>query len=198
MDKHRQPKSPLDYVRAYIAKSVSILQNISEEEIVSLIALLKEARDYKGQVLLCGNGGSATTATHLASELGKEASLGQPKRFRVLSLTDNISWLTSLANDLDYSQIFVEQLKNYGQAGDLLLAFSSSGNSVNVLEAVTWANENKLITIGITGANGGKLAKLSTHSIHVASNHTGHIQEGHFLIQHLISYYFLETNPQLT
>ena len=195
MNKHRQSKAPIDYVRAYITKSVLILQNISAEEIVSLIELLKSTRDHKRQVFLCGNGGSATTATHLASELGKEASLGQPKRFRVLSLTDNISWLTSLANDLDYSQIFVEQLKNYGQTGDLLLAFSSSGNSVNILEAVAWANENDLITIGITGANGGELAKLASHSIHVASDHTGHIQEGHFLIQHLISYYFLETSP---
>ena len=195
MNKHRQSKAITDYVRTYTEKSVSVLQKISEKKIVFLIELLQLTRKNKGQVFLCGNGGSATTATHLASELGKEASLGHSKRFRVLSLTDNISWLTSLANDLDYSQIFVEQLKNYGQTGDLLLAFSSSGNSVNILEAVAWANENKLITVGITGSNGGELAKLAPHSIQVASEHTGHIQEGHFLIQHLVSYYFIETNP---
>ncbi len=187
--------APADYVRSYTETSLSVLQNIPEQEVVSLIELLRSTRDGEGQVFLCGNGGSAATASHLASELGKEASLGRPRRFRVLSLADNVSWMTALANDLSYDQIFVEQLKNYGRAGDLLLAFSGSGNSVNVLEAVAWANENKLVTVGITGASGGKLAKLAAHPVCVQSDHMGHIQEGHFLIQHLVSYYFLETDP---
>jgi len=109
-----------------------------------------------------------------------------------MSLTDNVPWITSLANDTDYSQIFVEQLKNHAQPGDLLIAFSGSGNSANILRAAEWANDNGLLTVGITGRPGGSLGKLARHCIFIESEHIGHIEEAHFLIQHLVSYYFVE------
>ena len=111
----------------------------------------------------------------------------------MLALTDNVSWITALANDTDYSQIFVEQLKNYASPDDILIAFSCSGNSPNVLEAVQWANENSLVTVGVTGRPGGKLGEMAGYPIFVESSHMGHIEEGHFLIQHLVGYYFMET-----
>jgi len=181
-----------DYLKTYQQTSAAIMQRIGHEEVAGFIDLLAAARENGQQIFLCGNGGSAATASHFANDLGKGASWGRDKRFRVLALTDNISWITALANDTDYAQIFVEQLKNYAHPQDLLVAFSGSGNSPNVLEAVKWANNNGLITVGITGRPGGDLGIMAQHPIYVESSHMGHIEEGHFLIQHLVGYYFME------
>jgi D-sedoheptulose 7-phosphate isomerase len=185
-------QSSIDYLKSYKEKSVDIMQKIAEKDVEHLIGLLETARQAHQQIFLCGNGGSAATASHFANDLGKGASWGREKRFRVLALTDNVSWITALANDTDYSQIFVEQLKNYAQPNDLLVAFSGSGNSSNVLEVIKWANENDLLTVGVTGRPGGELGKIARHPIFVESSHMGHIEEGHFLIQHLVGYYFIE------
>ncbi len=192
MSKGTRTGNPIDYIKSYKQTSAEIMQKIGDEEVAAFIELLEVARENDQQIFLCGNGGSAATASHLANDLGKGASWGRDKRFRVLALTDNISWITALANDIDYSQIFVEQLKNYARAEDLLVAFSGSGNSPNVLEAIKWANQNDVLTAGITGRPGGELGQLAQHPIFVESSHMGHIEEGHFLIQHLVGYYFIE------
>ena len=184
--------TPMDYLRAYKERSLLVLEQIGEQQIAEFIDLLAAARGQGQQIFLCGNGGSAATASHLANDLGKGASLGRDPRFRVLALTDNISWITALANDTDYSQIFSEQLKNYARQDDLLVAFSGSGNSPNVIAAVEWANRNHLFTIGVTGRPGGWLAQEAGHTVFVESSHMGHIEEGHFLIQHMVAYYFME------
>ncbi len=184
---------PLDYLKSYKEKSLDVMQRISEEEVARLINLLSDAREANRQIFLCGNGGSASTASHFSNDLGKGASWNRDDRFRVLALTDNVSWITALANDTDYSQIFVEQLKNYAIPDDVLIAFSGSGNSPNVVKAVQWANENSVVTVGITGRPGGKLGEMARYPIFVESSHMGHIEEGHFLIQHLVGYYFMET-----
>ena len=182
-----------DFLKSYKEKSLAALEKISENDVAQLIELLSAAREAGRQIFLCGNGGSAATASHFANDLGKGASWGHDKRFRVLALTDNVSWMTALANDTDYSQIFVEQLKNYARPEDVLIAFSGSGNSPNILEVVQWANQNSLLTVGITGRPGGKLGELARYPVFVESSHMGHIEEGHFLIQHLVGYYFMET-----
>ena len=182
-----------NFLKSYKEKSLAALEKIAENEVAQLIELLSAAREAGRQIFLCGNGGSAATASHFANDLGKGASWGQDKRFRVLALTDNVSWITALANDTDYSQIFVEQLKNYARPEDLLIAFSGSGNSPNVLEVVQWANQNSMLTVGITGRPGGKLGELARYPVFVESSHMGHIEEGHFLIQHLVGYYFMES-----
>ncbi len=183
----------LDYLKSYKEKSLAALDKIAENDVAQLIELLSAAREAGRQIFLCGNGGSAATASHFANDLGKGASWGHEKRFRVLALTDNVSWMTALANDTDYSQIFVEQLKNYARPEDLLITFSGSGNSPNVLEVVQWANQNSMLTVGITGRPGGKLGEVARYPVFVESSHMGHIEEGHFLIQHLVGYYFMET-----
>ena len=183
---------PEQFVREYKRISLETLQAISEPPIVRLIELLAEARNRGNQIFLCGNGGSAATASHLANDLGKGASLNAETRFRVLSLTDNLPWLTALANDCNYSSVFVEQLKNYAKPDDLLIAISGSGNSPNVIEAVSWANQNELITVGLTGRRGGELDRIAQHLVFAESHHMGRIEEAHFLIQHLAAYYFME------
>ena len=180
------------YIKAYKTRSLQALSTISEETVARLVRLLAGARDARHQVFVCGNGGSAATASHFANDLGKGASFGREKKFRVLSLTDNVPWISALANDLEYADIFVEQLKNYAEPGDSLIAFSGSGNSRNIIRVVEWANDAGLTTIGITGRPGGRLAQLSMLPIFVESSHMGNIEEGHFLIQHLVAYYFME------
>lgn len=181
-----------EYARDYLERSLKVQATLPIDEMARLIEILITARDERRQVFLCGNGGSASTASHLAAWLGKDGSKGGKHRFRVVSLNDNIPWLTSLANDEEYSSVFVEQLKNYGEADDVLISISGSGNSPNVIRAVEWANEHGLLTVGITGRPGGKLGKMAKLPIFVESNHLGHVEEGHFLIQHLVSYFFVE------
>ncbi|RPJ55702.1 MAG: SIS domain-containing protein [Acidobacteria bacterium] len=183
----------LAYIKQYKQKCREVLEKLPDAIIAELITVLKRTRDEDRQIFLCGNGGSAATASHFATDLGKGASLGRERRFRVLSLTDNVPWITAMANDTDYSRIFVEPLQNYARPGDLLLAFSGSGNSPNVIAAVEWANQNGLVTVGITGRPGGKLGQLAQHPIFAESSHMGFIEDAHFVIQHIVGYYFMES-----
>jgi D-sedoheptulose 7-phosphate isomerase len=185
------------FLNDYRKQAIEVLASILPEDVVKLIGLLEAARAEERQIFVCGNGGSAATASHFATDLGKGASLGRERRFRVLSLTDNLPWITALANDTDYSMVFVEQLKNYARSGDLLIAFSGSGNSPNVICAMEWASQNGLVTIGLTGRPGGALGRLAEHPVHVESSHMGRIEDAHFFLQHILCYYFMEKeNPQ--
>ena len=185
----------LAFAEAYVQRSADVLRAIPADELAQVIEVLDAARGERRQVFICGNGGSAATASHFAAGLGKEGSWEQPLKFRALALTDNVAWITSLANDTDFTRVFVEQLKNHAEPGDVLVVFSGSGNSHNVLRAVEWANARGLVTVGITGRSGGALGKLARHRVSVQSDHMGHVEEGHFLIQHLITYYFMEAQP---
>jgi D-sedoheptulose 7-phosphate isomerase len=188
----RRKIDPAAYVHAYRERSLDILSRISTTGVAQLIEILAVALREQRHVFVCGNGGSAATASHFAAGLGKEGSRGRDKKFRVLSLTDNVPWITSLANDTDYSAIFVEQLENFAAVDDVLIVFSVSGNSLNVVRAVEWANDNGLLTVGITGRPGGRIAEIALYPVFVESAHMGHVEEAHFLIQHLLSYYFEE------
>src|SRR5262245_52320552 len=187
--------SVVTFAEAYLRRSAAILGAIAADELAQVIGVLAAARTEQRRVFICGNGGSAATASHFAAGLGKEGSWERPQKFRALALTDNVAWITSLANDTDFTRVFVEQLKNHAEPGDVLVVFSGSGNSRNVLRAVEWANGRGLITVGITGRSGGALGKLAHHRVRVDSDHMGHVEEGHFLIQHLITYYFMEAHP---
>jgi D-sedoheptulose 7-phosphate isomerase len=143
-------------------------------------------------VFIFGNGGSGTTASHMAEDLGKstlhERDLNDEskKRLKVLSLTDNAGWLMAVGNDLAYDQIFVQQLMNYGSAGDVIIAISGSGNSPNVLNAVDWANRHGLTTFGLTGYAGGKLKQMQTDGLHVELNDMGMVESIHLCLFHWV------------
>jgi len=192
--KHGLNGTAQTFAETYLRRSADVLRMIPAADLAEVIAVLTAARADRRQVFICGNGGSAATASHFAAGLGKEGSRTHLHRFRALALTDNVAWLTSLANDTDYTQVFVEQLKNHAEPDDVLIVFSGSGNSRNVLNAVEWANARGLVTVGITGHPGGALAALVRHCVAVGSEHMGHVEEGHFLIQHLITYYFMEAH----
>jgi D-sedoheptulose 7-phosphate isomerase len=143
-------------------------------------------------VYIFGNGGSGTTATHMSEDLGKstlrESDLRDEtkKRLKVMSLTDNLGWILAVGNDCGYDQIFVQQLMNYGRAGDLAVAISGSGNSPNVLAAVDWANRHGLTTFGLTGYSGGKLRKLAQAGLHVPLDDMGMVESIHLCAFHWV------------
>jgi D-sedoheptulose 7-phosphate isomerase len=181
----------LEFIRGYLDELDATLKALPHEQIAAIIDAIRDVRDRDAQLFVVGNGGSAATASHFAVDLGKGASLGAERRFRVLSLTDNVPWITALANDLSYEDVFVEQLRNYARAGDLLLAISGSGNSENVLRAVRYANSIGCRTIGLAGFAGGKLREQAQECLVVSADHMGRIEDGHFVVQHLIVYYFM-------
>ncbi len=143
-------------------------------------------------VFIFGNGGSATTASHMAEDLGKSSLRPEDlkdeskRRLKVLSLTDNAGWLLAVGNDCGYDQIFVQQLMNYGTKGDLVIAISGSGNSPNVLAAVDWANRHGLVTFGLTGYSGGKLKAMQQHGLHVDLADMGMVESIHLCIFHWV------------
>ncbi len=141
---------------------------------------------------LVGNGGSAAAASHLSVDLGKGTVATDNlrdeshRRLRVVSLTDNVPWITAVANDLDYEQVFVQQLMSAAVDGDALMAFSGSGNSPNVLAAVDWANRHGLRTFGLTGFDGGKLKDLQQDGVHVDLDDMGMVESVHVCLFHWV------------
>ena len=134
---------------------------------------------------IIGNGGSASTASHMAVDFTKGTQIEKEHRLRVVSLTDNVATLTAWANDAGYSDIFTEQLKVLAKRDDLLIAISASGNSENILEAVRWANEEGLGTIGFIGFGGGKLKSLVDANITVSSCNYGVVEDFHLSLSPL-------------
>src|SRR5206468_10603937 len=131
------------------------------DAVAVIIERFRAALQEDRQIFVFGNGGSAANASHFATDLGKGASDKLGKRFRVLSLNDNASWMTALGNDYAYEDVFVRQMMNYGKPGDLVLAMSVSGNSPNVVKAVEWAKKNGLHSIALVGGKRGKLTEIA-------------------------------------
>ncbi len=199
-----------NWIQEYLKDQVRITQALSHEygtEIEAWVGLLKRVRKDGKQIFICGNGGSAANASHFAVDLGKGASgrvagfhgvqhlssNQRSKRFRIVSLNDNVPWLTALGNDCSYDDVFVEQLKNYGQKGDLLIGVSVSGNSPNVVKAVEWANDVGVITLGLVGNRpDNRIAKIATRVIVVNSGHYGRVEDAQMHVLHLLCYAFIE------
>lgn len=146
----------------------------------------------RSTLYLIGNGGSAAAASHLSVDLGKGTVAADSlrdeshRRLRVVSLTDNVPWITAVANDLDYEQVFVQQLLSAAMGGDALIAFSGSGNSPNVLAAVDWANRHGLRTFGVTGFDGGRLKELQQDGVHVDLDDMAMVESVHVSLFHWV------------
>jgi len=152
-----------------------------------LIDVLWQAFDDERTVFLVGNGGSASAASHFGQDLAKGtlADLGAHKRFRVMPLTDNIGYITALANDEGYETVFEHQLRAFASRGDVLVAISGSGNSPNVLRAVEYARSVGVVTVGVTGFDGGKLKTMVDESVHVPCDDMGMVEALHGVVFHL-------------
>jgi len=180
------------FPQGYKGELVRALETIDLEKVGRAIEMLARARDEGRRIFICGNGGSASTASHFATDLVKGASFGRKTRFRVMALTDSLPTITAYSNDVGYECVFAEQMKNFAEPEDVVVAISSSGNSPNVLCALEYANSIGCRTIALTGRDGGKLAPLAQLNIQVSHPHTGRIEDLHMVIMHMIGYYFME------
>ena len=181
-----------DHAEDYLADLQQALADLDLTMVHRVREALAAARDAGKQVFVCGNGGSSSTASHMANDLGKGASQAGGAPFKIIALTDNVAWMTALANDMSYEDVFVEQLRNFAGSGDVLIAISGSGNSPNVLKAVELAKERGMTTVGWTGFDGGRLTKKVDLPIVVGSQHMGRVEDVHVVLMHLICYYFME------
>ena len=176
----------------YLEKLNKTLAGLDIPAIEKAVSWIKEARDGDRMIYVCGNGGSASIASHLVVDLLKGASYGREKRFKIVGLTDNTETITAYGNDVNYDCIFVEQLRNFAKKGDVLIAISGSGDSRNILSAVEYANSIGCRTIGMTRAAGGALNELADLSLRVPDNHMGRLEDGFMVMVHIIAYAFME------
>src|SRR3989338_5953288 len=166
----------MEFIKDYLSNLKTELDSLDLKAIKKVVDILFSAWQNNKQVFIFGNGGSAVTASHFACDLGKGTlarAYSDERRFRVISLTDNVSTITAYANDLSFNDIFLQQLKNLVQKGDVIIAITGSGNSINVLKAVGYANKMGATTIGFLGFNGGKLKDMVDHYVLLKSNHYG-------------------------
>ncbi|MCX8107499.1 MAG: SIS domain-containing protein [Verrucomicrobiae bacterium] len=185
-----------EWIQSYLGSQQALVGQIPADAVGRIVGLLRRALLEDRQVFVFGNGGSAANASHFATDLGKGASDKLGKRFRVISLNDNVSWLTALGNDYSYEEVFVGQLQNFARSGDVAIAMSVSGNSPNVVKAIEWALKHGLHTVALVGGKRGKLAEIAHEVIVVNDTHYGRVEDCHMMICHLLCYAFME-NPDL-
>jgi len=176
----------MEAIRAYLDEVSRLVAELPAERIERIVERLIAAYDDGKQLLLLGNGGSASTASHLMNDFQKCIYLTGGKPFRALALTDSVSLLTAWANDTAYENVFAEQVRTWAARGDILIAISGSGNSPNVLQAVRTARECGAWTLGLTGFQGGKLKALVDECLVVPCDNMQRIEDVHMVIGHLL------------
>ncbi|MDA8019467.1 MAG: SIS domain-containing protein [Thermoanaerobaculia bacterium] len=183
---------PRDFVDAYLEREIQILSEIDRRPITRAVQWLRQARDQDRTIFVFGNGGCSAIASQMVVDLVKCASLGRPRRFKAMCLSDNIPTLTAFANDEGYDTIFAEPLRSFAQPGDLVLGMSGSGDSPNVLAAIDVADEIGCRTLALTSALQGRLRHAVELPILVPSTHMGRLEDGFFAIAHVLVYAFIE------
>ena len=173
-------------IKNTIKIKTNILKNGGTLKLIDQVAeeIIRAFKNDK-KVLLCGNGGSAADAQHIAAEFSGKFYFDREPLFAE-ALHTNTSFLTSVANDFSYDEVFARAVKAMGRKGDILIGISTSGNSINVTKAIEMANKMKMVSIGLSGKTGGKMRNICKYLIKVPSTDTPRIQESHILIGHII------------
>jgi len=179
-----------DKIKSLIESSISVKQLLLSDEVMlqtinTVVNVITDAFNAGNKVLFCGNGGSAADAQHLAAEFSGRFYKNR-RALPAEALHCNTSYLTAVANDYSYDVIYARLLDGIGVSGDVLLGFSTSGNSVNIIKAFEVARERGIVTIGLTGESGGNMKDLSDYLFNVPSTVTPRIQESHILLGHII------------
>jgi D-sedoheptulose 7-phosphate isomerase len=179
-------------VSTYLQEMTQILDQLPQDQVQAIIDLLAEARDRGQKIFLMGNGGSGATASHMANDMIKNTIQPDKPRLKVIALTDNMPIILAIANDWDYSRIFVEQLMPLAEPGDVLVGLSGSGNSPNILKAMDWARDNGLKTVGLTGRDGGQLKDKAELVLIVPTDSMAQIEDVHMILSHILYLGLLE------
>jgi D-sedoheptulose 7-phosphate isomerase len=191
MTSKEKVSSPADFARSYVKRLESVLSRLDFDAISRVIDLFLEARGRDATIFFLGNGGSAATSSHFANDMGVCASPEGRRPFRSLSLTDNNAFMTCLANDVGYENVFFRQLRNLMRPGDIVVGISASGNSPNVVKALDYAEKEGGIAVAIVGFDGGKMKRIARHTIHVETEagEYGPSEDVHMILDHLITGY---------
>jgi D-sedoheptulose 7-phosphate isomerase len=171
----------------YLNRLTALLKNVDPAQIDRFIQTLQKARQQGRNIYTFGNGGSGSTASHMACDLNKGCSYGidDQKRFRVICLNDNVATMLAYANDVCYDDVFLEQLKNFLQPGDVVIGISGSGNSKNVLRAIEYANAHGGVTVGVCGYIGGELERVAQVAVHPRVNDMQLVEDFHLILCHM-------------
>ena len=190
---HRQVDTA-SFAREYFTGLRAVMDRVDIGQVAAFIAELERAYQEDRQIFIVGNGGSAGTASHMACDLAKTVLGKKPdrtrRRFRVMSLTDNVPLITAIANDLGYEHVFTGQLVRFARQGDLLVAITGSGNSPNVVNAVRLAREMGLRTTGLLGFDGGEVLPLLDTPLLIPAFSYGFVEDLHMVLDHLATAYF--------
>ncbi len=172
-------------VETYLDSLKKTIDGLNREEILSFLTLLQTAREEGRRIFIMGNGGSAATASHFACDFNKGLCREDKKPFKFTCLSDNVPTMMAYANDMSYDDIFIEQLRNQMEPGDVVIGISGSGNSMNVVKALEYANANQGTTFALVGYSGGKLKHIARQCIHVDLNDMQVVEDLHMVIDHM-------------
>ena len=175
-----------EFTLKYMNDLQDTLRESNLENVEEIVHTLLAAYEAEKQIFIMGNGGSGSTASHFACDINKGVSLGLEKRFKVISLSDNIPTMLAYANDCSYEEIFVEQLKNFMNPGDVVIGVSGSGNSKNVIRAIQYANERGVTTIALSGFGGGEIARIARFSFVAPVHDMQKVEDVHLIVSHVI------------
>jgi D-sedoheptulose 7-phosphate isomerase len=180
-----RPEEPLMHLQAVQER----LARVNGGSVRELIQILREARERQSFVYLVGNGGSSSTASHWANDLGKATKRSGLRPFKVMSLAENVSWFSALSNDEGYERSFSGQLENFASPGDVLICISASGNSKNIIRAVELAKTRGVITVGLLGFDGGRLRPMLDHCVCIESEKGEYelVEDIHMVICHSVT-----------
>lgn len=178
----------MEQIRKYIEMEKQVLDSLNEKEINEVMNVLESARLKRKRIFICGNGGSASTASHLECDFNKGISYDQDIKYDIECLSDNVPMMMAIANDIGYEDVFVVPLRNKLKAGDVVIGISGSGNSENVVRAFDYANGMGADTIALTGYNGGKLKKIAKYGIHVNIDNMQIVEDVHLVLNHMMMF----------
>ena len=174
------------YIDEYLELERKTLEAFDRDGARAVLDAMLEAHQSEGTIYVCGNGGSATTASHMATDYNKGVSEYVEKKFRFYSLTDNAATMMSIANDINYDEIFRFQLQGRLRPNDLVIGISGSGNSKNVVNALSYAKEQGVKTVALCGYNGGKMKEIADVSFHVRLNNIQIVEDMQMILNHLL------------
>jgi D-sedoheptulose 7-phosphate isomerase len=183
---------PKEYAKKYLSELKKSLDSMPLDKIEEIVEVLKAAYKNGKRVYSLGNGGSAATASHFVCDFAKGTSVKGKKKFKVIGLTDNVPMMTAMGNDVSYDDIFLAQLEPLLEKDDVVVVFTGSGNSKNVLKAVEYANSVGAKTVALTGFDGGKVKNMAKHVLIAPSHNMERIEDMHLIIEHLMHLYFYE------
>lgn len=175
-------------INTYIDMEKEVLNRLPIEDISIVMNILEEARLGRKRIFICGNGGSASTASHFECDFNKGVSYDQEIKYDFECLTDNTALMMAIANDISYDDIFVVPLKNKLKENDVVIGISGSGNSKNVVKALEYANETGAKTVALTGYDGGKMKTIAQYNIHIPVNNMQITEDIHLVLDHMMMF----------